>query len=300
MIPVQAMTEGTLAEASGLDTWDDAKILEFLVAGQQRAIAAVTSASPAIAEAASRVAERLRQGGKLYYAGAGSSIRIGALDGSELHSTFGLSESSVGFLIAGGREALVRTADAAEDDEQAGSQAAVNCTAADVLLAIAASGRTPYTIAAAQTAKAKGCLVITLANNSNAPLSACGDIAIVLPSGAEAISGSTRLAAGTAQKVALNLLSTLTFIKLGAVHDGYMVDVIPGNRKLRERARNIVTAIAGCGDAAAASALEQSGGSVKVAVLLCVGAADSAAAQDLLKDSGNNLRVAMSRLQQQR
>lgn len=293
---IHAYTERSMAEAEGLDTWEDAEILSLLAASQARAIQSVSAAAARIAEAADGVAARIRAGGKLYYAGAGSSIRIGVQDGSELHATFGFAEDRVGYFIAGGRAALTETLADAEDDEAAGEAAELACEPSDAVIAIAASGKTPYTLAVARSARAKGAFVVAVVNNPDSPLAKAADVAIELASGPEVISGSTRLAAGTAQKAALNLLSTLAFIKLGAVHDGYMVNVVTGNSKLRERARRIVAAIAGCDEQAAARALDASGGSVKLAVLMCSGAASPAAAQNLLKGSGDNLRVALSRL----
>ena len=171
-------------------------------------------------------------------------------------------------------------------------------TAGDTVIAVAASGTTPYTLAAARTAKARGAKIIAVVNNPGSPLAELADIAIALNSGPEIIVGSTRMGAGTAQKAALNLLSTLANIKLGAVHDGYMVNVEAGNNKLKQRARGIVMAITGCSKPAAQAALETSGGAVKPAVLLVLGAKSLLAAQELLKTCDENLRLAMTRLQQ--
>ena len=287
-------TEQQLADAKGIDTWEDARILKLLVTGQQRAIKSVEDTGPAISRAATALAERLSSGGKLYYAGAGSSIRIGVQDGSELHATFGMPEDNVGYLIAGGRPALTETLAAAEDDVEAGARDAAICQPGDAVLAIAASGTTPYTIAVAQMARSRGSLVIAVVNNAGRPLGEAADIEIVLDSGPEVISGSTRLGAGTAQKAALNLLSTLTYIKLGAIHDGLMVNVQADNAKLRQRARGIINRITGADDSKAGEALKQSNGNVKIAVLLCAGAANADAAQKLLGDSNGNLRIALS------
>lgn len=296
MTHFRQQTEQLLADAVGFDMWENDKTFDFIVSGQERAIAAVRAARASIITAAEAMATRLRAGGKLYYAGAGSSIRIGALDGSELHSTFGWPEENLGFLIAGGLSALTLTKDDAEDDASAGAEAASVCAEKDVLIAIAASGRTPYTIGAAGQAKANGCLVIALANNRGSHLLETCDIPILLESGAEAISGSTRLAAGTAQKATLNLLSTLTFTMLGCVHNGQMVNVIASNSKLRQRANQIVATIAGCKECEAAAALELANGSIKVAVLKCSGAPSLASAHQLLRDNGGNLRLALSRI----
>jgi N-acetylmuramic acid 6-phosphate etherase len=296
MTHAQRQTERHMAELEGLDSWNEDRILECLVAGQERAVAAVRAASPRIAEAANLVADRLRAGGRLVYAGAGTSIRVGVQDGSELPATFGLAEDRIVYLIAGGRAAMFETLAAAEDDGKAGARAAAACTAADVMIAIAASGQTPYTLAAARAARSRGAAVIAIFNNRASPLAATADVAIELDSGPEVIVGSTRMGAGTAQKACLNLLSTLANIRLGAVHDGYMVNMQPDNAKLRQRARDIVMAVARTEAERAEAALAAAGGAIKPAVLLCAGAADLATAQELLGQSGGNLRQALARL----
>lgn len=289
-------TEQRLAETTGIDTWDDARILSVLISGQDRAIAAVRSAMPQIAKAAGLLAGRLAAGGRVVYAGAGTSIRIAVQDGSELPATFGMAEDKLVYLIAGGRAAIFDTLADAEDDTAAGQRDASICAGMDTLIAVSASGSTPYTLAAALTATSRGCPVIAITNNAATPLGAACDIEIVLDSGPEVIAGSTRMGAGTAQKAALNILSTLTHIKLGAVHDGMMVNVQAGNLKLKQRAREIVMGITGADQASAEAALEATGGMIKPAALMCAGAANNAAAQHLLAASNGNLRLAMARL----
>lgn len=280
----------------GLDTWTDARILDALLAGQERAIAAVRQALPAIARAAATLSQRLAAGGRLAYAGAGTSIRVAVQDGTELPATFGMPESRLLYLIAGGRAAMFDTLADAEDDAADGAAQAEVLTAADTLIAVAASGATPFTIAAARRAREKGAFVIAVVNNPGSPLAAASDLEILLASGPEVIAGSTRMGAGTAQKAALNLLSTLTHIRLGAVHDGLMVNVETGNAKLRRRAAGIVATIARVDDERAHAALAAAQGHVKPAVLLCAGAKDLAAAQRLLAAADGNLRLAMSRI----
>lgn len=289
-------TEQHLESLSGIDTWTNIRILEAMVESQVGAIAAVGAAIPDIAKAAELLANRLKAGGRLIYAGAGASIRIAVQDGSELPATFGLDEKRIVYLIAGGRNAMFETLAGAEDDEAAARHDALVCTAGDTMIAVAASGSTPYTLAAARMAKAQRTRIIAIVNNPESPLEALADVAIVLNSGPEIIVGSTRMAAGTAQKAALNLLSTLANIRLGAVHDGYMVNVQAGNAKLRFRALGIVMAISGADEAKARAALETADGAVKPAVLLCRGADSLAAAQGLLNAAGNNLREALSLL----
>lgn len=289
-------TENNLAESAGIDTWSDADILGAFAAGQERAIAAVKAAIPQISKAANAVAACLAGGGRLFYAGAGTSIRIGVQDGSELPATFGMAEDKIDYLIAGGRAAMFETLADAEDDANEGSRAASACKAGDALIAIAASGSTPYTIAVAKRARELGASVIAVVNNPNSALAAAAEIEIFLDSGPEVIMGSTRMGAGTAQKAALNLLSTLAHIKLGAVHDGMMVNVRADNLKLKARARGIVSRIAKADEKDAAAALEISKGEVKPAILICMGAKSLDTAQKLLVETKGNLRLALLKL----
>ena len=296
MHSANARTEHSLPDLQEFDTWGNTRILTTLLAGQRRALDAVERAIPALSLAADIIAPRIASGGTLFYAGAGTSIRVAVQDGSELPATFGMREEQLGYLIAGGRAAMFDTLADAEDDSDAGHEAAKVCKAGDVLIAVAASGRTPYTIAAAQTAKSSGCAVIAVVNNSNSPLAAAADLVVLLESGPEVISGSTRMGAGTAQKAALNLLSTLVHTRLGAVHDGLMVNVQAGNAKLQQRAAAIVQKISGADLATAHQRLAEASGSVKLATLLCQGAGDIAAAQKILSASDGNLRLALSKL----
>ena len=289
-------TENNLLESAGIDTWSDAEILAAFLGGQERAIAAVKAAIPQISKAANAVAAGLAGGGRLFYAGAGTSIRIGVQDGSELPATFGMAEDKIDYLIAGGRAAMFETLADAEDDANKGGRAASACKAGDALIAIAASGSTPYTIAAAKHARELGATVVAVVNNPNSALAAAADIEILLDSGPEVITGSTRMGAGTAQKAALNFLSTLVHIKLGAVYDGMMVNVQAGNLKLKARAGGIVSRIAKVSEKDAAAALELTKGEVKPAILISAGAGSPAAAQQLLIESKGNLRLALSRL----
>lgn len=292
-------TEQSLSEFKTIDTWSDVEILKALVGGQERAIAAVRQAIPQIALAAEALAKNLGDGGNLYYAGAGTSIRIGVQDGSELPATFNMAGDKIGYLIAGGREAMFETLADAEDDAPEGARAASSLSPKDTLIAIAASGTTPYTLAAAKCAKGNGATVIAVVNNPNSALAAAAHFEIFLNSGAEVIAGSTRMGAGTAQKAAINLLSTLAHVKLGAVYDGMMVDVQAGNIKLKERARRIVSAISGVDAQEARAALEAANGEVKPAILICSGVASIEKARKILADKNGNLRLAFKTLRLQ-
>jgi N-acetylmuramic acid 6-phosphate etherase len=289
-------TEQSAAEYTALDTWSNADILTALVKGQERAIAAVKAAIPEISRAADLLSANLRQGGNLYYAGAGTSIRIGVQDGSELPATFGMLPERIRYLIAGGRAAMFDTLADAEDDAEEGGRAAAPLGKHDTLIAIAASGTTPYTISAATTARKNGATVIAIVNNANSPLGKAADVEIALNSGPEVIAGSTRMGAGTAQKAAVNLLSTLTHVKLGAIHNGMMVNVLVGNAKLRKRAIGIITSIADVDAKRAAAALEAAGNEVKPAILMCSGARTVGDAKQKLRDADGSLRKALQSL----
>lgn len=258
-----------------LETRESRDILRAILDAQNVALASLDAALPALAEAADAAAMRLRgnSNGRLVYAGAGTSARLGVQDGVELVPTFGWPEDRLAYLIAGGPAALTRTAEGAEDDtDQATEDArALDLGENDVCISLSASGTTPYAIAASNAARAAGALTIGIANNPDTPLLQSVDHPILLESGPEPIGGSTRMSAGTAQKVALNLFSTLTMIRLGRVYRGMMVDVIPSNAKLRERAVRIVAAGSDTDDATARTALETTGYEVKPAILVARG-----------------------------
>lgn len=280
----------------GLDTWSDADILDALWEGQARAVACVHKALPAISAAAIAMAERLGgSAGRIVYAGCGTSGRQAALDGMELGATFSWPDARVAFVLAEGQLLTPESARGGfEDDEDAARSAigALKLGAADVLIAVSASGSTPYTCAAAEAAAAAGALVVAMAREAGSRLVRSASHAILLATGAEVIAGSTRMNAGTAQSSALGLLSSLAMTRLGQVHDGLMVGVRIDSAKLAQRAEDIVRAIAGCSEEVAAEALAATGGRVKPAVLVALGSAP-AEAEALLKEAGGNLRLAL-------
>ena len=295
---VATRTEAVHRHAVGLDMQPDETILRFLVEAQVEAAAVVSSATKSIAKAAARAAETLRAGGRLAYAAAGSSGLMAVADALELPGTFGIARDRIELLLAEGASNLLNLPGAPEDDE---TQAARDVAKAgigknDCLIALSASGTTPYAVAALKAAKTAGASTIGIANNDGAPLLELADIPILLPTPPEIIAGSTRLGAATAQKIALNIMSTLMAVHLGHVHDGYMVNLKADNRKLKSRAARIVAAIAGLKEDAAAVYLDTSEGSVKVAVLLAAGADDAGAAKRLLDGAGQNLRQALAEL----
>jgi N-acetylmuramic acid 6-phosphate etherase len=291
-------TESVSGLSRGIDQWDDAEILSLLAEGQARAVASVKGALPALAKAAEALAKGLAQGGRIIYAGAGSSINIAVQDGAELPSTFGLDRSRIAFVIAGGEASLLNIDAEAEDDVETALAgiAALKLTSQDTVIALSASGSTPFTLTAARAAKAARATVIAIANNSGTPLLAVADHAVLLDTGPEVIVGSTRMGAGTAQKCALGLLSTLAHIKLGCIYDGWMVRLRADNAKLRKRAQRMVADIAKVDEDAAEKALVQTDGHVAPAALICAGAKDAAAAQALLARTKGNLRLALEHL----
>jgi N-acetylmuramic acid 6-phosphate etherase len=275
-------TEGTDPRYIGLEEWPPETALDALLEAQMAAVAAVRPALPAIAAAAEQAAHRLRQGGRLIYAGAGTSGRIGVQDGAELPPTFDWPEERLGLLIAGGTPALTRAIENAEDrtDLAHSDIQAQNPGPLDVVIALAASGATPYALACLTYAREKGALAIGIANSQGAPLLAAADHAILIQTGPEPIAGSTRLKAGTSQKVVLNLLSTLIMLRLGRVFRGQMVDMVARNEKLRRRALRMVRHLTGCTEDEARAALTQASGRTKLAILLLHGIdADEAASR---------------------
>jgi N-acetylmuramic acid 6-phosphate etherase len=287
-------TERRLERYRDADRWPTEESLAAMLDSQFAAFAAVRGALPALVAAAQQAAARLRGGsGRLVYAGAGASGRLAVQDGVELHPTFGWPNERLVYLLAGGDAALVRSVEGAEDDGDAGAAAVAELRPGqdDVLVAVAASGTTAFTRAALATARRAGALTVGLANNPDAPLLAEAEIAVLLRTGPEFLAGSTRMVAGTAQKIALNLFSTQLMVELGRVYQGLMVNVVPSNAKLVARSHRIVQAIAGCGLDAAAEAWERAGRDIRLAVLLLDGL-DRADADAALARAQGDLRRA--------
>jgi N-acetylmuramic acid 6-phosphate etherase len=277
-----------------LDTWPTLTALNALWEGQMAAVAAVRPALTAISAAAEAAASRLRGNGRLIYCGAGTSGRLGVLDGSELAPTFDWPLERVHFLLAGGTAALMRAVENAEDRTDLAEQdvAAAKVGDCDVLVALAASGATPYVLACAAQARAQWALTIGIANSPAAPLFDVCDHAILLDTGPEAIAGSTRMKAGTAQKVVLNLLSTQIMLLLGRVWRGQMVDMVARNEKLRRRALRMVRGLTGAPEDQARTALVEAGGRAKLAILLLHGMS-SDEAMTRLAGAGGQLGVVL-------
>ncbi|WP_406096130.1 N-acetylmuramic acid 6-phosphate etherase [Kitasatospora purpeofusca] len=288
-------TETARPEWAGIDRLDTPELLRLLNAEDRTVAAAVARELPRIAVVVDAVAARMVRGGRLVYAGAGTAGRLGVLDASECPPTFGTDPGLVVGLIAGGPAALVRAVEGAEDRPElaAADLAALALTPEDTLVGVSASGRTPYTVAAVRDARRAGALGVGLAGAAGSPLVAAAELGIEVETGPEVLAGSTRLKAGTAQKLVLNLISTAVMVRLGRTYGNLMVDVRAGNAKLRERARRIVVDITGADEETARRALAATGGEAKAAVLVVLAGVDAPAAARLLAATEGRLREAL-------
>ncbi|MDP1732119.1 MAG: N-acetylmuramic acid 6-phosphate etherase [Devosia sp.] len=289
-------TEIADSRYAGLDTWDDAAILAALLDGQKRALASVEAAIPALARAARLAADKLAAGGRLVYLGAGSPALISLGDALEIPQTYGVARDRIVLIMAGGQAITQNLTGADEDnaDLARGDAGRAGIGPADCVVATSASGSTPYTVAGLEAARKAGAATVGIAGNAGAPLLSIAEVGVLLDAGPEVISGSTRMGAGTAQKAALNMLSTLIGVRLGHVHDGLMVNVTADNEKLRGRATRIVMRITGADEAKARDALNQSDGAVKPAILIAAGVRTLAEAENLLGQTKGNLRTALA------
>ncbi len=286
-------TEDVDLRFADLDAWSTASAIEAMWEGQLAAVAAVGHALPAIAAATRAATEALGDRGRLIYVGAGTSGRVAVQDGAELTPTFAWPQSRIGFIIAGGASAFVTSVEGAEDDvaDAIAQIDAARLSSHDVVIAVAASGTTPFTVAALQQAGRYHAVTIGVANNVGTALLASAKYPVLVETGRELIAGSTRMKAGTAQKVVLNLISTGIMIRLGRIYRGMMVDMQTTNAKLKRRAEVMVARIADCSEAQAAKALEQTGGDIKIAALLVLGYDRPEAEAILARHKGNLRRV---------
>ena len=289
-------TERPSPRYSGIDVWDPADILDAMIEGQLAAVAAVRAARPAMERAALAIEARLKEErGRLIYAGAGTSGRLAVQDGAELIPTFSWPRERLLLLMAGGMDALLKSIEGAEDEvEDARTLAQWHGIGPDdVLIAVAASGSTPFTVACLREAKRLGALTIGIANNRGTPLLEEADHPIWLDTGTEPIAGSTRMKAGTAQRVALTVLSSVVMILLGRVYEGLMVDLQAVNEKLVRRSENILLRLTGHSPEVVREALKKANGDLKLAALLLHGA-DMKEATGILRQSGGQLRIALA------
>ena len=292
-------TENASERFVDIDRWSTDSAVGAMFEAQLSAIAAVGPALPKIAHAARAASRCLMDGGRLIYAGAGTSGRIAVQDGVELGPTFGWPAERIAYALAGGQEALVGSAELAEDDAQAAARDLGEITIGknDVLVGVAASGRTPYTLSAIEQGNNAGALTIGISNNHPAPLLDRAQIGICAQTGSEVIAGSTRMKAGTAQKAILNLFSTATMIRCGRVHQGLMVDMVISNQKLEARALEIIKQLTGVDTADAQAALGAADGNIKLGVLCASGMALDEAKRLLNRHKGI-LRDAINDLHQ--
>jgi N-acetylmuramic acid 6-phosphate etherase len=291
-------TETPSTQHTELDLYPTNQLIEVLIEDHFTAVQAVRTAAPQITDAVTQALPRILDGGRLIYVGAGTSGRLGVLDSVELFPTFSWPNNRAIGLLAGGHQAMFTAVEGAEDDASQGSQdlRALAIQKNDVVLLLAASGATPYVMGALTTARECGALTIGFANNVDAPVTTKAHIGITLDTGNEIISGSTRLKAGTAQKIALNTFSSALMIKLNKVYGNLMVDLKPTNAKLLRRAINLTMFATGCDEASASLTLEQCDQHIKTAVVALLNHSNVASAQERLAKSNGNVRHALDKL----
>jgi N-acetylmuramic acid 6-phosphate etherase len=289
-------TEAANPEWAEIDTWPTGRLVSGMIDADRGLYDAVASCADAITRAVDGIVERMSRGGRLIYIGAGTAGRLGVLDASEIPPTYGTDPSLVVGVIAGGSRAVTQAVENAEDDVTAGAQAMVDLEVgeADTVVGIASSGRTPYVLGGLAEASRRGALTVGLTNNAASAVGAAADIAIEVVVGPEFIAGSTRLRSGTSQKLVLNLLSTLTMVRLGKTYGNLMVDLRATNEKLRVRAVRTVVAATGASEAEAAAAVTGAEGSVKTAILMVLADVDAAEARGRLDVANGHLRAALA------
>ncbi|MCR8724403.1 N-acetylmuramic acid 6-phosphate etherase [Frigidibacter sp. ROC022] len=288
-------TETASSRYAAIEDWPTGDLVGALIDSQYAAIAAVQATQAVMGEAIDRATLRLARGGRLIYMGAGTSGRIATQDAVELRPTFSWPESRSVVLMAGGEAAFTKAREGAEDSE-AEAVAALDAAGVgehDVVLGLAASGTTPYTLAGLRHARNRGALAIGFSNNLGSPMREAATLCIEMDTGAEPVAGSTRMKAGTAQKVALNAFSTAVMIRLGHVYKGLMVEMKPTNAKLKARAVRIVADLTGKPEWTATEALDAAGGSIKLAAIMLLRGLSLNDAQALLDRASGNLRRAL-------
>jgi N-acetylmuramic acid 6-phosphate etherase len=296
-MPELRATEQRNPRTRGIDARTTAEILRAIHREDVSVPRAVHAALPAIARAVDAITTALQRGGRLFYVGAGTSGRLAALDAAELPPTFGTPPNRVQAVIAGGRRALTQAVEGAEDNRQQGRRdlAARRLSAKDAVVGIAASGATPYVLGALEFANRKGAATIGITSNPKTPITKLARISIVTKTGPEVITGSTRMKAGTAQKLVLNMLSTATMIRLGRVYDNWMIGVALTNRKLQARGLRILMEASGAGVAESTRALRQSGHNLGVALIILETGASAPEAKRLLRDTHGHVHNALNR-----
>lgn len=280
-----------------LDAFTPFQVAEAMNAEDAHAVEAVHAVLPQVATAIEWAGDSLNAGGRIIYVGAGTSGRLGVLDAVECPPTFGVSRETVVGIIAGGEGAFVKATEGAEDHEEAGATdlAAKGLTPHDLVVGLAASGRTPYVVGALRKAHEAGCRTVAIACNPDSRIGAEADLAIEPATGPEVLTGSTRLKAGTAQKLVLNMISTGAMARAGKVYENLMVDVRQSNEKLRVRAQNIIMEACGCTRDEARASLEAAGGHVKAAITMRLLGCSAEEAAEALDGAHGDVRVAVER-----
>lgn len=287
-------TERRNPRSADLDRLGTRAVLELLTSESARAVDAVAAVLPQLTDVVEEAAQRMRRGGTVHYFGAGTSGRLGVLDASELRPTFNLEPGRVVGHIAGGLPALVDAVEDAEDSAEAGRRAGTALGPDDVAIGLAASGSTPYVGGALAGARERGARTVLISNNPDAPLAADADVHLALDTGPEVVTGSTRLKAGTAQKLALNGFSTALMVALGRTWDNLMVSVVATNAKLRDRTVRILRDAVGIERAAAEDLLERTGGDLKVAIVVELAGVEPDVASGLLEEHDGSVRRAVA------
>jgi N-acetylmuramic acid 6-phosphate etherase len=294
--PVRSRTEERNWRTVDIDLVSTEQVLRLLNAEDATVAGAVGVAIPALAEVVDRIVERVRTGGRVHYFGAGTSGRIGVLDAAEVIPTFGVEPGVFVAHHAGGDHALGTAVEGAEDDEALGATDARGLTAADVAVGISASGRTPYVAGALRSARSVGALTVLVSSNPAAPLAALAQHPVLMDTGPEAIAGSTRLKAATAQKLVLNALSTAAMVRLGRTYSNLMASMTGSNAKLRERQVTILREASGAAEDACRAELARCGGDLRLALLCLLSGVEPTAAGHALTEAGGSVRGALARL----
>lgn len=293
VLPVTEQENPRTAEIDRVSTLEAVRLIN---AEDKTVASAVEKVLPEIAAAVDKIVERLQNGGRLFYVGTGTSGRLGVLDASEIPPTFGVSYDLVQGVIAGGYDALYKATESSEDNREAGAEdlKTRGLTEKDAVVGIAASGRTPYTIGALEYARELGCFTACITCVPNSAITAAVEIAIVPVVGPEAITGSSRMKAGTAQKMVLNMLSTVAFVRLGYVRSNRMTNVKPSNVKLKERALRILMAETDLDETAAKTLFNEAGGDLRVAIVMFGANTNRTSAAEALKSTGFAVKNAIA------
>ena len=292
-VRVDAPTERRDPATEHIDTLDTLGILELINAADIAVPGAVAAALPEIARAVDLAVARLRAGGRVHYFGAGSSGRYGMLDAAEVPPTYGYPADRFVAHLAGGAPALVRAVEEVEDDESAGRRDAAELDAADLAIGITASGRTPYVAGALGEARLRGAATVLISSNPAAPVAPAADVHIMVETGPEVVTGSTRMKAGTAQKMVLHSFSTAVMVRLGRTYSNLMIDVAPNNGKLRARQIAILRMATGAGERDCGAALDDSACELRVALVSLLSTVPADVARARLTAAGGNVRTAL-------